>query len=98
MMRKIFGRIIMKRTILVCALIGLLCSCWGNHSRQTKHPVNEAGVFVCAGRTAKRYHSVDDCKGLSRCSGEILEMTLEEAEEMGKTPCRMCVDECMKNE
>ena len=67
----------------------LLMSCGGH--KQQKHKVDADCVYVCSGSSAKRYHSVEDCKGLSRCSGEIVEMTVEEAEEDGKTPCRMCV-------
>lgn len=69
----------------------LLASCGGNH-KQTKHEVDSDCVYVCSGRSAKRYHSVNDCMGLSRCSGEVLKMTVEEAEGHGKTPCRMCVN------
>lgn len=49
-------------------------------------------VYVCDGPMAKCYHSTDDCKGLSRCSGRIIEMIVEEAEAEGETPCRMCVE------
>lgn len=49
-------------------------------------------VYVCTGSTAKRYHSIVDCKGLSKCSGEIIELTVAEAEDYEKTPCKMCVE------
>ena len=47
-------------------------------------------VYVCTGGSAKRYHAVSDCKGLSNCRGDIEEMDKEEEEYMGRTPCRMC--------
>ncbi len=47
-------------------------------------------VYVCSGPSAKRYHLVKDCKGLSKCYGYILEMTVDEAQARGKTPCKMC--------
>lgn len=67
-----------------------LFSC-GNHRKQEKYEANPNCVYVCTGNNAKRYHSIEDCKGLSKCSGEIIEMTIDEAEEEGKTPCKLCV-------
>lgn len=71
-------------------ITALLASCSSN-PKQTKHELNPDCVYVCSGQSAKRYHSVNDCMGLSRCSGEIAEMTIEDAENKGKTPCKMCV-------
>lgn len=53
---------------------------------------NEGGetVFICSGSTSKRYHSDPDCRGLSNCTGEIEEVSEEEAEDMGRTPCQIC--------
>lgn len=67
-----------------------LLSCSSDKGRQAKHDVNPDCVYICTGGSAKRYHSVNDCKGLSRCSDSIIEMTVEEAEDYGRTPCRMC--------
>lgn len=50
----------------------------------------ESKVWVCTGGSSKRYHAYDNCKGLSKCSASIDEVTLEEAEMMGRTPCRKC--------
>lgn len=47
-------------------------------------------VYVCVSPTARRYHSDPDCSGLSNCTHHVEEMTVVEAEEMGKTPCRRC--------
>ena len=47
-------------------------------------------VYICTGGSSKRYHCDPDCKGLSRCSGEIEEVSEEEAEDMGRTPCKIC--------
>lgn len=47
-------------------------------------------VYICTGGSSKRYHCDPDCKGLSRCSGEIEEISEEEAEDMGRTPCKIC--------
>lgn len=47
-------------------------------------------VYICTGETSTKYHSDPDCKGLSRCSGEIEEVSEEEADDMGRTPCKIC--------
>ena len=47
-------------------------------------------VYVCTGPSAKRYHRTANCSGLSRCSGEIVKMTVSEAQKKGKTPCQRC--------
>lgn len=59
--------------------------------RQKKYEVNPYCVYVCSGHSAKRFHSVSNCKGLAKCSGRILEMSVDEAEYKGKTPCKICV-------
>ena len=47
-------------------------------------------VYICTGENATKYHCDPDCSGLSRCSGEIEEVSEEEAEDMGRTPCKIC--------
>lgn len=47
-------------------------------------------VYICTGETSTKYHRDRDCKGLSRCSGEVEEVSEEEAEDMGRTPCQIC--------
>lgn len=49
-----------------------------------------SSVYICTGETSTKYHCDRDCKGLSRCSGEIEEVSEEEAEGMGRTPCKIC--------
>lgn len=47
-------------------------------------------VYICTGPKSKCYHKTKNCQGLDRCSKEIEEVTLEEAENMGRTPCKGC--------
>lgn len=49
----------------------------------------ETYVLICQSKTAKAYHS-HNCKGLDRCTHEIVKVTLEEAQQMGRTPCGFC--------
>lgn len=50
----------------------------------------KASVYICTGETSTKYHCDQNCHGLSNCSGEIDEVSKDEAEEMGRTPCKIC--------
>lgn len=47
----------------------------------------ETKVYICKGKGSKRYHYDKHCRGLSRCSTKIYEVTLQKAKEMGRTLC-----------
>lgn len=86
------NRITLISHTFVLVLLVASCSSCKKQERQEKHEVNHVVVYVCDGISAKRYHSVEDCYGLLRCSGTIHEMTVEEAENIGKTPCRLSIE------
>ena len=50
-------------------------------------PSNVANVYICKGKDSKRCHYDKHCRGLSRCSTKIYEVTLAKAKEMGRTLC-----------
>lgn len=89
----------MKHIVLLFAII-FMASCSSSFKKsagieQKKGTVEKTvsasgNVYVCTGGSSKCYHCDRDCKGLSRCSGEIEEVTEEEAEDMGRTPCKIC--------
>ena len=90
----------MKNVVLLLAII-LMASCSSSSKKSAdvepeknvsavKSADSGGNVFVCTGGSSKRYHCERDCKGLSRCSGEIEEISEEEAEDMGRTPCKIC--------
>lgn len=54
--------------------------------------VASVGVYICTGPNAERYHADRYCGGLSRCSMEIIQTTVADAEARGKTPCRLCTE------
>lgn len=79
----------MKKILSILMLAIALISCGGGKEKKN----NELGfdeVYVCGGRYAKRYHNDEYCKGLQSCKGGIEIMTIEEAEDLGKTPCGYC--------
>ena len=47
-------------------------------------------VYVVMSNTAYAYHSNRNCKGLKKATHTIKEITLEEAREMGRKPCKIC--------
>lgn len=69
----------------------------GNKKLETEKKENvpikndtSCSVYICTGETSTKYHCDLGCKGLSRCSGGIEEISEEEAEDMGRTPCKIC--------
>lgn len=80
----------MKHIVTLGLLLFVAVSCGHSH-KQSKVKVNPQAVYVCSGKSAKRYHSVNNCLGLGRCSGTVEVVSIEEADYQGKTPCRLCV-------
>ncbi|MAZ29298.1 MAG: hypothetical protein CL868_19780 [Cytophagaceae bacterium] len=46
-----------------------------------------AKVFICKGKSSKKYHYKKNCRGLSNCSTPVAEVTLEEAKRLKHTLC-----------
>ena len=63
--------------LLLSLLTLLLASCQDN-------------VYICTGSSSKCYHDDPDCYGLSNCGGSIKEISIEDAEDMGRRPCEIC--------
>lgn len=91
----------MKKHLVLLLAITLMASCSSSSKKSAdvepekkesavKSAYSGGNVFICTGGSSKRYHCDRDCKGLSRCSGEIEEVSEEEAEDMGRTPCKIC--------
>jgi len=48
-------------------------------------------VWICTEKYSKRYHASENgCKGMCTCKGDKLQVTLEQAQADGKTPCGFC--------
>lgn len=75
------------KTILFVSL--LLISC-GKKTKHNAGDTEEGVVYVCVSNSARRYHVDPECKGLRQCSYEIIATTVEEAQDNGRTPCRIC--------
>lgn len=79
----------LKFVTVFIVYLTVVLSC-GKESDKNYSDVDNASVYVCMGGYAKRYHATEYCRGLMRCRGDVVEMSIEEAEESGKTSCKMC--------
>ncbi|MBO4588406.1 MAG: hypothetical protein J5711_05840 [Bacteroidales bacterium] len=57
---------------------------------QQSESSGEVYVYVCTGSSSKRYHNNTQCRGLQNCKGEIRRVTLSQAKEANRTPCKLC--------
>ena len=80
---------IMFIAITATMLLGF-SSCRNSHKRVSVPIDSNSKVWVCTGSNSKRYHAYNDCKGLSNCRASVKEISLQEAESMGCTPCKKC--------
>lgn len=47
-------------------------------------------VYVCNGPYAKSYHKTPGCWGLDNCSASVVEVSVNEAKDRGRTACEVC--------
>ena len=50
----------------------------------------EQKVYICTGPKSECYHKTKTCRGLNRCSGQVKQVSLQEAEKMGRRKCKVC--------
>ena len=72
------------KTILPILLGFALYSCGGSSSDDDSDTVT-----ICLSEDAYAYHD-HQCMGLDQCDGGTEEVTVEEAEDDGRTPCGFC--------
>ena len=72
------------KTILPILLCFALYSCGGSSSDDDSDTVT-----ICLSEDAYAYHD-HQCMGLDQCDGGTEEVTIEEAEDDGRTPCGFC--------
>lgn len=83
----------MKKIISLAICILALTSCGNEYHKNYSHSDYNTGgdyVYICTGGKSKRYHPDEYCNGLRRCSGSVEEVSVDEAEDMGRTPCKIC--------
>lgn len=83
----------MKRPILKSILAILAVAMLSSSDIPSNHetvPESETYVYICTGKSSKRYHKTSKCTGLDNCKGEVKKVTLKFAEDKGRTPCKIC--------
>ncbi len=50
----------------------------------------EEYVWICTGRDSQCYHRIENCRGLSLCSGSLKKVTLKTAQTIDRRECRIC--------
>lgn len=83
----------MKHLLLLLVTITLV-ACGGSKDKERDKTAekSEKIVYICTGGSSERYHASDDCRGLCRCKGDIKGITMAEAQDMGRTPCKICYE------
>gem|GEM_PF-5743927 len=77
-------------SFVVCVCGGLLYPFTTFGQNATCHVVQQScKVYVCTGSGAYRYHSSSRCRGLNRCSADIVSTTSGTARSRGYTPCKI---------
>ncbi len=46
-------------------------------------------VYICTGPKAVVYHKTKDCRGLSKCSDDVVSVSLEKISKTSR-PCKIC--------
>ncbi len=82
--------------MLLLALLLTYCGSDKKNNTISSAPMGSApkfsgNVWICNGKTSKKYHSDQDCKGLRNCTHELVEVSAQEAEdEYRRRPCKLC--------
>ena len=50
----------------------------------------ENKVYICTGPKSECYHKSSTCRGLSKCSGQVKQVTLKEAQQLHRRACKIC--------
>lgn len=79
-----------KTLYLILSTLLFCVSCGSSHKRVSVPTDSNTKVWVCTGSSSKRYHAHNDCKGLRNCRASVEEISLQEAESIGRTPCKKC--------
>lgn len=51
---------------------------------------SDSKVYVCNSNTSIAYHHNFNCRGLQKCTHQIIIVTVENAQKMGKRQCKLC--------
>ena len=87
--RKHLGKVMAKHFLLI--LISLFLSGFISAETHLFVDANEqTKVIVVMSGNAYAYHKTRDCTAVKKATHKVKEVTLEEAKEMGRRPCKIC--------
>lgn len=78
----------MKKLLLLLACIAVAATTPASTPSTTEKLPEK--VYICTGKSATVYHYNKNCKGIKACKASIKQVTLEEAVDMGRRPCKIC--------
>ena len=79
-----------KSGLLLLVILPCLMSAGIMVDGATSQSASGGGVYICVSSGAKRYHCYSDCRGLNSCKHTIKKVSVDKAQSMGLTPCRVC--------
>jgi hypothetical protein len=86
----------MKKILLLfltftLSIIFVNSACSGNENSAAFSNRDTASVYICNSSTAYAYHSTDHCRGLNKCSHEVLKISLSDAiKKYHRQACKIC--------
>jgi hypothetical protein len=84
----------MNKFFIIISFLGIIvfsgCSTSKDYNSKRKAKNKETYVFVCKSPTAHAYHKTQNCKGLSKCTHNIVRITEIEAKKQEYNPCKLC--------
>lgn len=78
----------MKQFVILFILIS--AQLFGTQSTAEHLSKSENYVYICTGPKATKYHSTSSCRGLNKCSKDIIKVTQTYAEDKGRKKCKIC--------
>ena len=67
------------KTLIISFVVSLMLA--------TSAPVATDTVYICNGQYSKKYHLIENCRGLNNCSTKVEKVTLKAAKDKGRTLC-----------
>jgi hypothetical protein len=58
-------------------------------TKESKKEVS--AVYICDSKSTNAYHSSASCKGMSKCSRGFLKVSIADAKQLGRMPCKICM-------
>lgn len=80
----------MKNKSVIKLLLTFSLLTFGAQSIATESHKGGNGVYICLSPKAYRYHKNRSCRGLNKCSYNIILVPVSTAENRGYTPCNIC--------